>query len=194
MLTKVNLSVGDAVIRNVSPQDRERLKEVVKKTGAFTEEEINCAVELFDIYLNNPDQKDYDFFCCADNSGALAGYVCCGKAPFTDAAYYLYWIAVHPDFQKLGVGKKLMRHLEETLARKGARMLLLETASKLSYGDTRAFYERNGFTEISRIKDFYAVNDDRVTYGKFYNINNPAMTVEEKKKTTGKIVSPLTPK
>lgn len=157
-------------IRKVLPGDRAKILELLKQVRLFTEEEISCALELLEIYLTNPNQKDYDFFCCADDADALAGYVCYGKVPLTDAVYDLYWIAVDSTSQNRGVGKTLLAHLDGLLLAKGARMLLAETSSKVSYGKTRSFYGKNGFVEVSRIPDFYAENDAKIVFGKFYSL------------------------
>jgi len=167
-LSPVHVELKNVTIRATAAQDKTPLAAILAATKAFTQEEVDCALELLDIYLANPRQKDYDFFCAVDTHNAPLGYVCYGKAPFTDAVFYLYWIAVHPQAQGAGIGQLLMKHLEELLARQHARMLLIETASKASYGQTRAFYDRSGFSEWSRIKDFYRLHDDRITYGKSF--------------------------
>ena len=105
-----------------------------------------------------------------DSAGVFCGFVCFGKVPLTDAVYDLYWIAVDSGAQNRGVGKALLGHLDDMLLGRGARMLLAETSSKISYGKTRAFYARNGFTEVSRIPDFYAENDDKIVFAKFYSL------------------------
>lgn len=156
-------------IRKTVARDKKHLAIILSETEAFTKDEVDCALELLDIYLTNPHQKDYNFFCAVDTDDTPLGYVCYGKAPFTDAAYYLYWIAVHPRAQGKGIGQLLMQRLERILADNNARMLLIETASKASYEQTRAFYTRNNFSEWSRIKDFYRLHDDRITYGKLYD-------------------------
>jgi len=48
------------------------------------------------------------------------GYVCYGPAPMTEGAFDLYWIAVDPEFQKHGVGAKLMSFMEEKIRELGA--------------------------------------------------------------------------
>jgi len=45
-------------------------------------------------------------------------------------------------------------------------MLLIETSSKGSYASTMRFYERAGYSEISRIKDFYRIEDDKLVFCK----------------------------
>ncbi|MGZ5494578.1 MAG: GNAT family N-acetyltransferase, partial [Thermoanaerobaculia bacterium] len=78
----------------------------------------------------------------------------------------LYWIAVDPSTQGQGFGQVLLRFVEGELRRLRGRMLLIETSSKTSYASTTRFYERSGYTEVSRIKDFYRVADDKVVYCK----------------------------
>jgi ribosomal protein S18 acetylase RimI-like enzyme len=173
-VTSVQRAKG--AVRKMGTHDRMRIQDILEGTDAFTDDEVTCALELFDIYLSNPQQKDYDFFCAVDEQDIPLGYLCYGKAPFTDAVFYLYWIAVHPRSQGAGIGQQLMKHLDKILARQNARMLLIETASKASYEQTRSFYRRNGFTEWSRIKDFYRLDDDRITYGKLCENNNTVIT------------------
>ena len=56
--------------------------------------------------------------------------------------------------------------VENEVRRQRGRMLLIETSSKESYGPTMRFYERSGYDEISRIKDFYRIEDDKVVFCK----------------------------
>ncbi len=153
-------------IRKVLTKDRTNIISIVNRNGNFTDEEKDCAKELLDIYLGNPEQKDYDFFCAVDKGEEVIGYVCYGRIPLTEGAYDLYWIVVDPLYQGKGIGKVLVNHLESVLNEKGARMLLAETSSKPDYYKTKIFYERNGFIEIAQIKDFYRIGDDKIIYRK----------------------------
>ncbi len=45
-----------------------------------------------------------------------------------------------------------------------ARMLVVETLSRSDYAATRAFYERRGYDETARVRDFYAPGDDRIIF------------------------------
>ncbi len=158
------------IIRDVQPSDRQAISRLLAKIGNFTQEEKSCAEELLAVYLDQPHQKDYFFFCCVDVQENVLGFVCFGHVPLTDAVYDLYWIAVDSSRQNQGIGGLLMDHLDESLLARAARMLLAETSSKISYGKTRAFYERCGFEQISRIPDFYAENDDKIVFAKFYRL------------------------
>jgi ribosomal protein S18 acetylase RimI-like enzyme len=84
----------------------------------------------------------------------------------TEGVYDLYWIAVDPKRQGQGFGQMLLRFVENEVRRQSGRMLLIETSSKRSYAPTIRFYQQAGYREISRIKDFYRIEDDKVVFCK----------------------------
>ncbi|HEU4522391.1 MAG TPA: GNAT family N-acetyltransferase [Thermoanaerobaculia bacterium] len=154
-------------IRPAVETDRERIHEILRSTGRFTDEEVACAIELVDEWLVRPEKGDYIVHVVeAAGSAGVAGYVCYGPTPLTDGVYDLYWIAVDPRHQGQGFGQVLLRWVENEVRRRQGRMLLIETSSKDSYGPTLRFYERSGYDEISRIKDFYRIEDDKVVFCK----------------------------
>lgn len=156
-------------IRTATAKDRERILAILVGTGRFTQEEIDCAIELVDIGITQPEKKDYIIHVASDSdaeSQDADGYVCFGPTPLTDGVYDLYWIAVDPVRQGQGVGKLLLKFVENEVRSRNGRMLLIETSSKETYGATIHFYESNGYEEISRIKDFYRIEDDKIVFCK----------------------------
>lgn len=153
------------LIRPMQAADRETLHEILVRTEAFSPAEIQVALELIDHALNRPGQTDYIFHCIEDQ-GRLAGYMCYGEVPLSDRCWDLYWIAVDPKAQGAGLGRKMVRFMEADLRERRARKIFIETGGKTSYGATRSFYERAGYAEIARIADFFAVDDDKVIFGK----------------------------
>ncbi len=156
-------------IRPMVQQDRAGLHAMLIKTGAFTPQEIDVAMELIDIVLKDKSQKDYKIHCMKNEQDRLVGYICYGPVPMTDGTFDLYWIAVDPDFQSQGVGSKLMDFLEGTLRETGARMLLADTSSTPQYEKTRRFYLKKGFREVARVPDYYHVGNDRITFCKNFS-------------------------
>ncbi len=128
--------------------------------------EVDCALDLIDIYLHNQEQKDYRVVVAEDHRGKVCGYACWGPVPLTTGTFDLYWIATHPDAHGLGFGRALMMFVEERVREENGRLLVLETSSKESYGETVRFYHRLGYEEASRIRDFYEVGDDKMTFVK----------------------------
>lgn len=147
----------------------------MRQTQVFLEMEVQCALELIEVYLNNADQKDYILACAVDALDQPRGYVCYGPTPLTAGTYDLYWIAVDPACHGRGVGSLLMEYVERqvsdtTSSAERARLLIIETSSLPRYESARRLYSRHHYREVARIPDFYADGDDRVIYAKRFRV------------------------
>jgi ribosomal protein S18 acetylase RimI-like enzyme len=178
---------------------RARLEEIVRATGVFSADEVAVALELFDeastaemgngkwemgataaseAHFPFPNShvrsspSDYEFLGAFD-ADSLLGFVCFGSTPSTDRTYDLYWIAVHPDAQRLGVGATLMSEVERILWDRRARLIVIETSARDDYAPTRRFYANRGYQETARLRDFYAPGDDRVVLTKRIGLHHP---------------------
>ncbi|NUN71334.1 MAG: GNAT family N-acetyltransferase [Bacteroidetes bacterium] len=154
-------------VRRTERQDAEAIRTIVTDTGVFSQEEIGIAVELLEIYLSDPHQKDYELYSSVDGQGTVTGYICIGPTPATAATYDLYWIAVDPKAHSTGIGTRLLEHTEELLRKRGGRLLIAETSSTPKYDNTRLFYERKQFVKLAHIKEYYKPDDDLIIYGKY---------------------------
>jgi len=151
-------------IRPLVGKDRATLLSVLIKTRSFTSAEIDVAMELIDIVLNDPIQKDYHIHCMVDGQDQAIGYICYGPTPMAQGTYDLYWIAVDPYFQEKGMGSKLINFLEEVVKAEGGRLILADTSTIPHYEKTQRFYLKNGFQEVARIPDYYHPGNDRITF------------------------------
>ena len=151
--------------------DRARLAEILVATAAFNADEVNVALSLFDVSGESlgggaagadAASADYEFRGAFDAADRLAGYACFGATPGTDGTWDLYWLAVDPVAQGQGIGRALLRAVEDELGGRGARMLVAETSGRADYAPTRAFYLATGYAEAARVRDFYAPADDRI--------------------------------
>ncbi|MBS7646206.1 GNAT family N-acetyltransferase [Candidatus Bathyarchaeota archaeon] len=102
----------------------------------------------------------------AECDGRVAGYLCFGPTPLTDGVFDIYWIAVDPEFQGRGIGRRLISHIEEYARRRGGRKIMVETSSRREYGPARSLYEGMGYREMARIPDFYSPGDAKIIYEK----------------------------
>ncbi|HEX2062401.1 MAG TPA: N-acetyltransferase [Thermoanaerobaculia bacterium] len=156
-------------IRPATRGDRERIHEILVATARFTTQEVGWAMDLVDLAVDDGKGEYIVHVLEEPESGpgrAIQGYVCYGPTPMTDGVYDLYWIAVDPKQQGQGFGQILLRFVENEVRRQSGRMLLIETSSKRSYAPTIRFYQQAGYREISRIKDFYRIEDDKVVFCK----------------------------
>jgi D-alanine-D-alanine ligase len=149
----------------VTESDRRAVRDLAASTGFFGPLEVDVAEELVSERLQKGAASGYEFL-FAESGGALAGYSCYGPVPMTAASFDLYWIVVSPALQRKGIGRFLVEETERRIRRLGGARLYAETSGRPQYAETRAFYLRAGFTPESRLKDFYAPGDDKVTYSK----------------------------
>ena len=154
------------LIRSLRREDREPIRQLLVETDVFTAEEIGIALELIDMVLDKPEQRDYVIRVCEDG-GEVLGYYCIGPTPVTQSTFDLYWIATKPSGQRRGVGGALDEHAQNLIRSKGGGLVIAETSSQLKYEKTRRFYLTRGYTEVSRIRDYYRIGDDLVVYGKY---------------------------
>ncbi|HKL26569.1 MAG TPA: GNAT family N-acetyltransferase [Desulfuromonadales bacterium] len=131
----------------------------------FTQEEVDCALELLYQVLDNPEQTDY-LVAVIDDAPGPVGYILYGPVPLTDGTWDIYWIATAPAVHGAGYGRLLLEHAERDMRRRGGRLICLETSSQDTYQRTRLFYDRSGYFQEACLKDFYRPGDDRITYVK----------------------------
>jgi ribosomal protein S18 acetylase RimI-like enzyme len=175
---------------------RDRITQILDATRVFRPEEVEVALELFDetfpadsarsddvlassvptVYrLPTPatgyrlPATGYSFLGAFTPDDELVGYACYGPTPDTDRTFDLYWIAVDPGAQRGGSGTQLLTEVERRLRGENARMLIVETSSRSEYAPTRHFYEKRGYAEAARVREFYAPLDDRIIFTKRFH-------------------------
>jgi ribosomal protein S18 acetylase RimI-like enzyme len=161
-------------VRPAEERDRERIRRILIATARFSEEEVGWAMDLVDQSFDQPlgqlPKGEYLVYVLEEpDSGpnrAVQGYVCYGPTPKTEGVFDLYWIAVDPKQQGQGFGQILLRFVENEVRRQNGRMLLIETRSRSAFEPTIRFYQRSGYHEITRIKDFYRIEDDKLVFCK----------------------------
>lgn len=161
------------VIRPLLESDRDAVHDIVTRAGNFTGDEVEVAMELVDEWLADGEASGYLTRVLLDDDAhspsRVRGYVCFGPTPMTESTFDLYWIAVDPDARGRGFGARLLADAEAEVRARGGRLLLIETASQEAYTSTVRFYERAGYTVVSRIADYYRPGDDKITFAKRFD-------------------------
>jgi ribosomal protein S18 acetylase RimI-like enzyme len=155
------------IVRSLEVQDRERIECILSGVKVFSPEEIKVALELIDSCLSG--SPDYIIKVAIDENSMVLGYICYGKIPLTDAVWDIYWVVVSGEFQRKGIAGKLLTHMEDELKIRKARAVMVETYSRPEYKPARSFYVKTGYSEVGRIRDFYAHENDKIIYKKDLN-------------------------
>jgi ribosomal protein S18 acetylase RimI-like enzyme len=82
----------------------------------------------------------------------------------TNGTWNQLMIAVDPEQHGRGLGKALMRNLEQVVAERGGRLVLAETSGVPEFEPTRAFYRAIGYNEEARIRNFWDEGDDKIVF------------------------------
>ncbi|MBN1930668.1 MAG: GNAT family N-acetyltransferase [Desulfobacterales bacterium] len=146
-------------------EDRQNVRRLVEATGFFYPDEVDVAEELVEERLEKGDKSGY-FFVLVRRCGRLIGYGAYGPIPCTVSSYDLYWIAVDPDFQGHGLGRRILDEIERLIRLSGGTRVYVETSSRPRYASTRKFYQSCGYRIESTLENFYAKGDGKVTFGK----------------------------
>ena len=125
-------------LRALASSDRTKIEAVLRSDATFRDGEVAVALELVDDALEN-DQKDYWFRVAADGE-RVAGYICYGPTPMTDATYDLYWIVVDKAFRGHGLARRLIDAMESDLRERGATGIRVETEKTEEYSSARKLY------------------------------------------------------
>jgi ribosomal protein S18 acetylase RimI-like enzyme len=164
----LNLPQGEVRIRPLEPRDRSPIEKMVISSGKFNDVEIATALELVEEALEDGEESGYLFAVLerGEKHDTVLGYACYGPVPLTLGVYDLYWIVVDPAYQGKKLGRHLIEHVEQDVLNRGGRMVLIETSSQETYGDTVRFYERSGYHLAARIRNFYRIGDDKLIFQK----------------------------
>lgn len=137
---------------------------VAAAAGVFTPEEVACVRSLWE-ESRKGEESGYRFLVAREGSEVL-GFACYGPHPLTQGTYDLYWLAVHPAARGRGLGRALLRAVEEEVYRHRGRLLLIETSGTPAYEPARRLYASCGYRVEAVVHDYYAPGDDLYLFGK----------------------------
>jgi len=155
------------MIRPTKLEDTEALMALCKVTGLFQPQELEVLGDMLNAYFQGALGEDHCWI--VDDDDGLMGVAYYAPEKFADGVWNLYLIGIHPDRQGEGRGTTLLRYVENSLALRGERILIIETSGLGSFERTRAFYRKNGYDEEARIREFYRAGEDKIVFRKVLN-------------------------
>jgi ribosomal protein S18 acetylase RimI-like enzyme len=152
------------MIRSTAPDDINALLALAKATGLFELNQIEELAQMLNQHFSNETDDRGIWFTDCDTEPVGVAYV--APERMTEGTWNLYLIAIHPNRQRQGRGIALLQHVEQMLAERGERVLLVETSGLDDFEYVRAFYRKSGYDEEARIREFYKVGDDKIVFRK----------------------------
>lgn len=160
MSEKNQITIQDTVFQDIAT-----IMDFVKRTGFFRDVEIDIALEVLqDAVLKKADCGYQSYTAIMDKKAV--GWICFGKTPCTIGTFDIYWIAVDPDYQRWGIGSKLLDFGQNKIIEQDGRLIVIETSGSDMYKSTQQFYEKNGYKLAANVDNFYAQNDPKMIFTK----------------------------
>ena len=91
--------------------------------------------------------------------GKVVGYI---FGRISQNEFHLHNIAVHPDYLRKKIGKKLIKHIILIVADQKVNVILLEVS--VNNFSARKCYQSLGFVQTGIRKDYYSKGDDAILY------------------------------
>jgi ribosomal protein S18 acetylase RimI-like enzyme len=161
-----------AMIRLATLDDTKALIDLAAASGLFDPNQTDSLAQMLDQHFSDREtaleegKNGTQDIWLTDDDNEPVGMAYIAPERMTEGTWNLYLIAVHPDRQKQGRGKALLRHVEQMLTERGERILLVETAGTDDFEYVRAFYRKNDYEEEARIREFYAAGVDKIVFRK----------------------------
>lgn len=156
------------MIRAMTQQDTARVVELTIASGLFPPDAEGFLENMMASYFDSGQASGHT--CLVDEEeDSLLGVVYYEPALATDRTWYLTMIGVRREVQGRGRGAALMQAVEENLQTSGQRVLLVETSGTPEFELTRRFYQKLGYEQEARVRDYYAAGDDMVLFRKVLN-------------------------
>jgi ribosomal protein S18 acetylase RimI-like enzyme len=148
-------------IRAVAASDLRALTAVIDAVALFPGEMLEGMIEGF---LSGGASEE--IWLTIEEGGEACAVLYCAPERLTQGTWNALLIAVHPSRQGQGCGRALMTYLENLLAERGERIVLVETSGLPDFEKTRQFYRGLGYDEEARIRDFYQAGEDKIVFRK----------------------------
>lgn len=111
-------------------------------------------------------ERDSSRFWFVEKSGDVIAALGVFENEFKSGGYGAYYFAIHENFRRQGIGSGLLETSEKYIKENNGRYLIIESCDIDSYRPARNFYQKNGYTAISYIPDYYVIGEGRIDYYK----------------------------
>ncbi|MCR2802454.1 GNAT family N-acetyltransferase [Paenibacillus soyae] len=107
---------------------------------------------------------EFIFWYARNEEGKVIGINVMGENEQQTGGYRWEYLVVHRDYRKLGVAAGFLEEMYRYLAEVKARYIEGCSCDLPEYKTIQGMFERQGFTLIGRIPDYYYEGEDRLIY------------------------------
>lgn len=157
----------DVKFREMRNTDTNHVIRIIGQAMNIKEARRAAKTIYFHYFCRENKKDDGREYYIAENKAQIIGV--CGLHNYIwgpEDTAWLGWFAVDPEFQRQGIGRKMLKKVCSIGAEKGYKKLLVETYSDCDFKKARNFYEKSGCKEVGRIKDYIKKGIDMVVYKK----------------------------
>ena len=161
----LHLSPQNTAIRGFSEEYTDQIISLLKLQiqKVFTPDDLLLMLGA----LKEKRAKSWDYeFKIVESEGLVIGFACYTKVASSKKSYQLYWLAVHPSAQGMGIGKKLLEEVESDIRKKGGKLIILETSTNPAYSAAGHLYEKAGYKVAAKVDGLYTEEEDYLMYKK----------------------------
>jgi ribosomal protein S18 acetylase RimI-like enzyme len=139
----------------------EQLAQVDFESEHPVDAQRNLSKTLMKKYILKRFDQGHELFFGLKSDEELIGYVT--LIPFFPGHKHceVFWLAVRKKYQKQGVGKRLMRFIEQHAKKNGFRKVCLYTGKDMKWA--RYFYEKIGYEFVNEFPGYYSFSSGNTT-------------------------------
>lgn len=148
--------------------EKKDLEEIIKIIANYSGYDSRYAIRYYRRYFDAGDlETRRDKVFVATLGGKIVGVIGLFRDFYeSDRSYWMGWFCVHKDYRRKGVGKMLLRRIENELRKKAVKKLFVNTGSAETYTDAMNFYFSNGFRLEGILRDYYSEGEDQIILSK----------------------------
>ncbi|MDP2860094.1 MAG: GNAT family N-acetyltransferase [bacterium] len=98
-----------------------------------------------------------------NDNGKVIGAGAIEKLPDTKDGYFLGWFAVHKDYRRRGLGRKIVEKVEEYARSQNGRFITIDTGED---NKAQTFYEKVGYKRVGFIPEYFEDKIAKIIYYK----------------------------
>jgi len=132
-------------VRDFKGADTEALVEILKANQQYGHPELDGPEAMIAVQECAASE-----FLVAEEKGWTVGLI---RGVFDGSRAIIYLASVHPDFQRRGIGKALLREITQRFKDRGAKAISVTIP-----GDA-AFWKRFGFRQTTRVMSAYPIDE-----------------------------------